>query len=164
MNLACIFPSSLLFCLNLETTTVLLDCLVLHKFHITIVFRYLYLSLMCSAFGRAVLVPINCDLHPLFHSSHPTQARKRRTNKHLYIKRKKLRVMQAMLQQQRRSSRAIEETCREVRRALQQQNLLQVQCLQLQERMMNLLEKMIQPPTNTSASWGQSGAKDLGKP
>ncbi|XP_051285509.1 myb/SANT-like DNA-binding domain-containing protein 1 [Dicentrarchus labrax] len=96
-------------------------------------------------------------------SSHPTSARKRRANKHLSVKRKKLRVMQAMLQQQRRSSRAIEETCREVRRAMHQQNLLQVQCLQLQERMMNLLEKMIQPPSTTSASWGQSGVKDPGK-
>lgn len=80
------------------------------------------------------------------------------------MKRKKLRVMQAMLQQQKKSSRAIEETCREVRRAMHQQNLLQVQCLQLQERMMNLLEKMIQPPSTTSASWGQSGVKDPAKP
>ncbi|XP_059211080.1 myb/SANT-like DNA-binding domain-containing protein 1 [Centropristis striata] len=85
-------------------------------------------------------------------SSHPTSARKRHANKHLSMKRKKLRVMQAMLQQQKRSSRAIEETCMEVRRAMHQQNLLQVQCLQLQERMMNLLEKMIQPPSTTSAS------------
>nr|XP_040036132.1 myb/SANT-like DNA-binding domain-containing protein 1 [Gasterosteus aculeatus aculeatus] len=97
-------------------------------------------------------------------SSHPTSARKRHANKHLSMKRKKLRVMQAMLQQQKKSSRAIEETCREVRRAMHQQNLLQVQCLQLQERMMNLLEKMIQPPSTTSASWGQSGVKDPAKP
>uniref|UniRef100_A0A8C3A7Z9 Myb/SANT-like DNA-binding domain-containing protein 1 n=1 Tax=Cyclopterus lumpus TaxID=8103 RepID=A0A8C3A7Z9_CYCLU len=93
-----------------------------------------------------------------------TQARKRHANKHLSMKRKKLRVMQAMLQQQKKSSRAIEETCREVRRVMHQQNLLQVQCLQLQERMMNLLEKMIQPPSATSASWGQSGVKDPVKP
>uniref|UniRef100_UPI0037E9465E myb/SANT-like DNA-binding domain-containing protein 1 n=1 Tax=Semicossyphus pulcher TaxID=241346 RepID=UPI0037E9465E len=97
-------------------------------------------------------------------SSHPTSGRRRHANKHQSMKRKKLRVMQAMLQQQKRSSRAIEETCREVRRAMQQQNLLQVQCLQLQERMMNLLEKMIQPPSSASASWGQSGVKDPGKP
>ncbi|XP_068444165.1 myb/SANT-like DNA-binding domain-containing protein 1 [Clinocottus analis] len=97
-------------------------------------------------------------------SSHPTSARKRHANKHLSMKRKKLRLMQAMLQQQKKSSRAIEETCREVRRAMHQQNLLQVQCLQLQERMMNLLEKMIQPPSATSASWGQSGVKDSVKP
>ncbi|KAM9335576.1 myb/SANT-like DNA-binding domain-containing protein 1 [Symphorus nematophorus] len=97
-------------------------------------------------------------------SSHPTSAKKRHSNKHLSMKRKKLQVMQAMLQQQRRSGRAIEETCREVRRVMHQQNLLQVQCLQLQERMMNLLEKMIQPPPATSASWGQSGVKDPGKP
>ncbi|XP_008296638.1 myb/SANT-like DNA-binding domain-containing protein 1 [Stegastes partitus] len=96
-------------------------------------------------------------------SSHHMSARKRHANKHMSMKKKKLRVMQAMLQQQKRSSRAIEETCREVRRAMHQQNLLQVQCLQLQERMMNLLEKMIQSPSNTSASWGQSGVKDPGK-
>ncbi|XP_068164092.1 myb/SANT-like DNA-binding domain-containing protein 1 [Antennarius striatus] len=95
-------------------------------------------------------------------SSHPSK--RRRTHRRLSIKRKKLRVMQAMLQQQKRSSRAIEETCREVRRAMHQQNLLQVQCLQLQERMMNLLEKMIQPPSAASASRGQSGVKDPGKP
>ncbi|XP_070849598.1 myb/SANT-like DNA-binding domain-containing protein 1 [Chaetodon trifascialis] len=97
-------------------------------------------------------------------SSHPTSARKRHANKHLSMKKKKLRVMQAMLQQQKRSSRAIEEMCREVRRAVHQQNLLQVQCLQLQDRMMNLMEKMIQPLSTTSASWGQSGVKDPGKP
>ncbi|XP_034532038.1 myb/SANT-like DNA-binding domain-containing protein 1 [Notolabrus celidotus] len=96
-------------------------------------------------------------------SSHPL-GRKRRGNRQQSMKRKKLRVMQAMLQQQKRSSRAIEETCREVRRAMHQQNLLQVQCLQLQERMMNLLEKMIQPPSTTSASWGQGGVKDPGQP
>lgn len=97
-------------------------------------------------------------------SSHPISARKRKASKHLSLKRKKLRVLQAMLQQQKRSSRAMEETCREVRRAMHQQNLLQVQCLQLQERMMNLLEKMIQLPATTSAPWGQSGVKDPGKP
>ncbi|XP_019951220.1 myb/SANT-like DNA-binding domain-containing protein 1 [Paralichthys olivaceus] len=95
-------------------------------------------------------------------SSRPISAKKRHANKHLSMKRKKLRVMQAMLQQQRRSSRAIEETCREVRRAMHQQNLLQVQCLQLQERMMNLLEKLIQPPSATS--WRQSGNQDPGNP
>uniref|UniRef100_A0A665X7P6 Myb/SANT-like DNA-binding domain-containing protein 1 n=1 Tax=Echeneis naucrates TaxID=173247 RepID=A0A665X7P6_ECHNA len=89
---------------------------------------------------------------------------RRKLSKHLSMKKKKLRVMQAMLQQQKRSSRAIEETCREVRRAMHQQNLLQVQCLQLQDRMMNLLEKMIQLPSSTSTSWGQSGVKDTGKP
>ncbi|KAI4808776.1 hypothetical protein KUCAC02_000822 [Chaenocephalus aceratus] len=96
-------------------------------------------------------------------SSHPTPARKKRGNRHLSMKRKKLRVMQAMLQQQKKSGRAIEETCREVRRAVNQQNLIQVQCLQLQERMMNLLEKMIQPST-TSAPWGHTGVKDSVKP
>lgn len=60
--------------------------------------------------------------------------------------------MQSMLQQQRRSTRALEEMCREVRRAVHQQSLLQVQCMQLQERMMNLLEKMIQPSSTSSAA------------
>ncbi|KAM3857409.1 myb/SANT-like DNA-binding domain-containing protein 1 [Diretmus argenteus] len=103
------------------------------------------------------------SVHSLGTSSHPAQARK----KHAYIKqqsmkRKKLRVMQAMLQEQKRVSRAVEETCREVRRAMHQQNFLQVQCLQLQERMMNLMEKMIQPPSATSASWAQSDFKEPG--
>uniref|UniRef100_A0A1A8FW74 Myb/SANT-like DNA-binding domain-containing protein 1 n=1 Tax=Nothobranchius korthausae TaxID=1143690 RepID=A0A1A8FW74_9TELE len=102
--------------------------------------------------------------HTLGSSSHPISGRKRRSRKYLALKRKKLQVMQAVLQQQKRSTRAIEETCREVRRSLQQQNLLQVQCLQLQERMMNLLEKMIQLPASTSAAWGQSGSKDQAKP
>ncbi|TWW63100.1 Myb/SANT-like DNA-binding domain-containing protein 1 [Takifugu flavidus] len=97
-------------------------------------------------------------------SSHPTSARRRQASKQLSMKKKKLRLMQAMLQQQKRSSRAIEETCREVHRALKQQSLLQLQCLQLQERMMNLLEKMIQLPASPAAPWGQSGVKDSGKP
>lgn len=97
-------------------------------------------------------------------SSHPTSARRRHASKHLSMKKKKLRLMQAMLQQQKRSSRAIEETCREVHRALKQQSLLQLQCLQLQERMMNLLEKMIQLPPSTAAAWGQTGVKDSVKP
>ncbi|XP_023201730.1 myb/SANT-like DNA-binding domain-containing protein 1 isoform X2 [Xiphophorus maculatus] len=102
--------------------------------------------------------------HMLGSSSHPVSARKRRAKKYLSLKRKKLQVMQAMLQQHKKSSQAIEETCRELRRSMHQQNLLQVQCLQLQERMMNLLEKMIQLPSSASAVWSQSGAKDPGKP
>lgn len=101
----------------------------------------------------------------LLSSSHPISARRRHGTKRLSMKRKKLRLMQAMLQQQRRSSRAIEETCREVSRALHQQNLLQVQCLQLQDRMMNLLEKMVLPSSaSSSSSWAQSAAKEQGKP
>ncbi|CAN9509669.1 unnamed protein product [Ophioblennius macclurei] len=97
-------------------------------------------------------------------SSHPISSRKRHANKYLSMKRKKLRVMQALLAQQKRSSRAIEETCREVRRAVHQQNLLQVQCLQLQERMMNLLEKMITPPVSKSALSVPSEAKEPENP
>lgn len=60
-----------------------------------------------------------------------------------HFQKKKLRLLEAMLDEQRRLSRAMEETCREVRRVLDQQNILQVQGLQLQERMMSLLEKII---------------------
>ncbi|KAF7665049.1 hypothetical protein LDENG_00157070 [Lucifuga dentata] len=98
-------------------------------------------------------------------SSHPAPAKQKRAYmRQLSMKRKKLRVMQAMLQQQKRVTQTVEEMCREVRQSMHQQNLLQVQCLQLQERMMNLLEKMIQPPSTMSASWGQSGVKDPRKP
>lgn len=68
---------------------------------------------------------------------------KRRKAQGCPLQRKKLRVLEAMLDEQRKLSRAVEETCREVRRVLDQQNLLQVQSLQLQERMMSLLERLI---------------------
>lgn len=74
--------------------------------------------------------------------------------------------MEAMLQEQRKVSRAVEETCREVRRVMHQQNFLQVQSLQLQEHMMNLLEKMIQPPAAPTPAWGaaaQPGVKEPGQ-
>ncbi|XP_028842030.1 myb/SANT-like DNA-binding domain-containing protein 1 [Denticeps clupeoides] len=61
------------------------------------------------------------------------------------LRKRKVRVMEAMLQEQRKVRRAVEETCREVRQVMQQQNLAQVQSLQLQERMMNLLEKIAWP-------------------
>lgn len=126
-------------------------------------------------FYTNVLNVCNMVLHLLFRtvlntfyflspSSRPTSARRRNASKQLSMKKKKLRLMQAMLQQQKRSSRAIEETCREVHRALKQQSLLQLQCLQLQERMMNLLEKMIQLPPSTAATCCQSGAKESAKP
>lgn len=79
------------------------------------------------------------------------------------LRRKKLRVMDAMLQEQRRISHAVEEACHEVRRVMHQQNFLQVQSLQLQERMMNLLEKMI--PAQPAPSWPNPPvAKSLGTP
>ncbi|XP_004396254.1 PREDICTED: myb/SANT-like DNA-binding domain-containing protein 1 [Odobenus rosmarus divergens] len=68
---------------------------------------------------------------------------KKRKVQSCHFQKKKLRLLEAMLEEQRKLSRAMEETCREVRRVLDQQNLLQVQSLQLQERMMSLLEKMI---------------------
>ncbi|XP_061664377.1 myb/SANT-like DNA-binding domain-containing protein 1 [Syngnathoides biaculeatus] len=82
-------------------------------------------------------------------SSHPVSSKQKSTKRQHSLKRKKLQLMQAMLRQQKRSNQAIEDTCREVRRALHQQNLVQVQCMQLQERMMNLLEKMILPSSTS---------------
>ncbi|XP_073669746.1 myb/SANT-like DNA-binding domain-containing protein 1 isoform X2 [Paramisgurnus dabryanus] len=72
-----------------------------------------------------------------------SQPRKRRRLTHTSLRRKKLQVLDAMLKEQRRISHAVEDACHEVRRVMHQQNFLQVQSLQLQERMMNLLEKMI---------------------
>ncbi|NXP76409.1 MSD1 protein, partial [Ramphastos sulfuratus] len=68
---------------------------------------------------------------------------KKRKMQSCSFQKKKLKLMEAMLEEQKKLSRAMEETCREVRRILDQQNIIQVQSLQLQERMMNLLEKMI---------------------
>lgn len=79
------------------------------------------------------------------------------------LRRKKLRILDAMLQEQRRVSHAVEEACHEVRRVMHQQNFLQVQSLQLQERMMNLLEKMI--PAQPAPSWPNPlASKSLGTP
>lgn len=90
------------------------------------------------------------SLNSLETSDHaPLVKKKRVESKHPSLKRRKLKVMEAMLQEQKKVSRAVEETCREVRRVMHQQNLLQVQSLQLQDRMMNLLEKMIQLPTTS---------------
>ncbi|XP_052417614.1 myb/SANT-like DNA-binding domain-containing protein 1 [Carassius gibelio] len=92
-----------------------------------------------------------------------SQPRKRRRLTHVSLRRKKLRVLDAMLQEQRRISRAVEEACHEVRRVMHQQNFLQVQSLQLQERMMNLLEKMI--PAPSAPSWPNPPvSKSLGTP
>ncbi|XP_066537913.1 myb/SANT-like DNA-binding domain-containing protein 1 isoform X2 [Hoplias malabaricus] len=77
-----------------------------------------------------------------------SQPVKRRRASPVRLRRKKLRVMEAMLQEQRKMRHAVEETCREVRRVMHQQNFLQVQSLQLQDRMMNLLEKMIPNTAN----------------
>ncbi|XP_075399727.1 myb/SANT-like DNA-binding domain-containing protein 1 [Tenrec ecaudatus] len=68
---------------------------------------------------------------------------KKRKVRSCAFQKKKLRLLEAMLEEQRKLSRAVEETCREVRRVLDQQNILQMQSLQLQERMMSLLEKLI---------------------
>ncbi|OCT96679.1 myb/SANT-like DNA-binding domain-containing protein 1 [Xenopus laevis] len=75
------------------------------------------------------------------------RAVKRRKLQAFSFQRKKLKVMESMLEEQKRLSRAMEETCREMRRILDQQNIIQVQSLQLQERMMNLLEKMVSKST-----------------
>ncbi|XP_051755836.1 myb/SANT-like DNA-binding domain-containing protein 1 [Ctenopharyngodon idella] len=92
-----------------------------------------------------------------------SQPRKRRRLSHVSLRRKKLRILDAMLQEQRRVSHAVEEACHEVRRVMHQQNFLQVQSLQLQERMMNLLEKMI--PAQPAPSWpNPPPSKSLGTP
>ncbi|XP_046904815.1 myb/SANT-like DNA-binding domain-containing protein 1 [Hypomesus transpacificus] len=93
----------------------------------------------------------------------PHLKRRRLETKQQSLKRRKLRVMEAMLVEQKKVSRAVEETCREVRRVMHQQNLHQVQSLQLQDRMMNLLEKMIQLPTVPPKAWAQGGAKETGQ-
>ncbi|XP_037385544.1 myb/SANT-like DNA-binding domain-containing protein 1 [Talpa occidentalis] len=68
---------------------------------------------------------------------------KKRKLQSCHLRKRKLRLLEAMLEEQRRLGRAVEETCREARRVLDQQHILQVQSLQLQERMMSLLEKLI---------------------
>ena len=56
---------------------------------------------------------------------------KKRKGQGGHLQRKKLRLLEALLEEQRRLSRALEETCREVRRALDQHSVLQAQSLQL---------------------------------
>lgn len=84
--------------------------------------------------------PSTCRHCPSRSDRRPLKKRKAQSRQ---FQRRKLRLLEAMLEEQRRLSRAVEETCREVRRVLDQHNLLQVQSLQLQERMMSLLEKLI---------------------
>ena len=52
---------------------------------------------------------------------------KKRKGQGGHLQRKKLRLLEALLEEQRRLSRALEETCREVRRALDQHSVLQAQ-------------------------------------
>ncbi|KAG7273429.1 hypothetical protein CRUP_023654 [Coryphaenoides rupestris] len=107
------------------------------------------------------------SIQSLDSSARPGSGKRKRVDMKLVsMKRKKLRVLRAMLQEQRRLSRSVEESTREVRQALQQQNFLQIQTLQLQERMMNLLEKMVTPPHAgpSSAPWGQGRGPDPGQP
>ncbi len=105
----------------------------------------------------------NCRIINAWLSICRSQPYKKRRLSHVSLRRKKLRVLDAMLQEQRRISRAVEEACHEVRRVMHQQNFLQVQSLQLQERMMNLLEKMI--PASSAPSWPNPAvSKGLGIP
>ncbi|XP_016014682.1 myb/SANT-like DNA-binding domain-containing protein 1 [Rousettus aegyptiacus] len=95
----------------------------------------------CSFEGRRQDDSSDSLLSLMFRSDErPVKKRKVQSG---HLQRKQLRLLEAMLQEQRRLSRAVEETCREVRRVLDQQNILQVQSLQLQERMMSLLERII---------------------
>ncbi|KAI7814392.1 putative myb/SANT-like DNA-binding domain-containing protein 1 [Triplophysa rosa] len=94
-----------------------------------------------------------------------SQPRNRRRLSHASLRRKKLHILDAMLHEHRKIGRAVEEACHEVRRVMHQQNFLQVQSLQLQERMMNLLEKMIPAVTHPVHSWPNPPAtKGLGTP
>ncbi|KAA0723014.1 Myb/SANT-like DNA-binding domain-containing protein 1 [Triplophysa tibetana] len=94
-----------------------------------------------------------------------SQPRKRRRLSHASLRRKKLHILDAMLHEHRKIGRTVEEACHEVRRVMHQQNFLQVQSLQLQERMMNLLEKMIPAVTHPVLSWPKPPAtKGLGTP
>ncbi|XP_076145787.1 myb/SANT-like DNA-binding domain-containing protein 1 [Alosa pseudoharengus] len=102
------------------------------------------------------------SLHSADSRSHSFPAKRRRVpqpSPSPSLRKRKVRVLEAMLQEQRKMRRAMEETCREVRRVVQQQNLLQVQSQQLQERMMNLLEKMVWPREALPAPSPAAGLK-----
>ncbi|XP_063043344.1 myb/SANT-like DNA-binding domain-containing protein 1 [Engraulis encrasicolus] len=82
-------------------------------------------------------------VHPTATSMPPHSSSSASSSSSSALKKRKLQVMEAMLQEQKKMRRAVEETCREVQRVVQQQSLMQMQNQKLQERMMNLLEKMV---------------------
>lgn len=98
---------------------------------------------MLSNFGFFLFINMTLISNKYSHFRAEERPVKKRKMQNCSFQKKKLKLMEAMLEEQKKLSRAMEETCREVRRILDQQNIIQVQSLQLQERMMNLLEKMI---------------------
>lgn len=111
---------------------------------------------MCKTYNSIVnlftaeLFKNNVHFNCIFLFSRSQPMKRQRLSHGGSLRHRKLRVMESMLREQKKMSRAVEETCREVRRVMHQQHFLQVQSQQLQERMMNLLEKMI--PSTTPRS------------
>ncbi|XP_072885351.1 myb/SANT-like DNA-binding domain-containing protein 1 [Hemitrygon akajei] len=68
---------------------------------------------------------------------------KKRRASNADLHKKSIRLMESMLEEQKKISTAVEETNREVRRILDQQTLLLNQSLQLQQHMLHLLEKVV---------------------
>ncbi|XP_078287313.1 myb/SANT-like DNA-binding domain-containing protein 1 [Rhinoraja longicauda] len=68
--------------------------------------------------------------------------KKRRASK-ADLHKKSLKLMESMLEEQKKISTAVEETNREVRRIIDQQTLLLNKSLQLQQHMLHLLEKVV---------------------
>ncbi|XP_078097797.1 myb/SANT-like DNA-binding domain-containing protein 1 [Mustelus asterias] len=80
-----------------------------------------------------------------FHSSqlrNDPQPVKRRKTSNADLHKKRIKLMESMLEEQKKISAAVEETNREVQRILDQQTLLLNQSLQLQKHMLHLLEKV----------------------
>ncbi|XP_038642016.1 myb/SANT-like DNA-binding domain-containing protein 1 [Scyliorhinus canicula] len=81
-----------------------------------------------------------------FHSSQlrygPPPIKKRKTS-NAELHKKRIKLMESMLEEQKKISAAVEETNREVQRILDQQTLLLNQSLQLQKHMLHLLEKVV---------------------
>ncbi|XP_048378277.1 myb/SANT-like DNA-binding domain-containing protein 1 [Stegostoma tigrinum] len=81
-----------------------------------------------------------------FHSSqlrYESQPIKKRKTSNADLHKKRIRLMESMLEEQKKISAAVEETNREVQRILDQQTLLLNQSLQLQKHMLHLLEKVV---------------------
>uniref|UniRef100_A0A4W3I5J9 Myb/SANT DNA binding domain containing 1 n=1 Tax=Callorhinchus milii TaxID=7868 RepID=A0A4W3I5J9_CALMI len=86
-----------------------------------------------------------------FHCSQ-AQPRKRKKVSKVDLDKKRLRLMETMLEEQKKISAAVEETKREVRRILNQQTFLQNQSVQLQRHMVHLLETLVSQHTPKRAA------------
>ncbi|XP_007909265.2 myb/SANT-like DNA-binding domain-containing protein 1 [Callorhinchus milii] len=80
------------------------------------------------------------------------QPRKRKKVSKVDLDKKRLRLMETMLEEQKKISAAVEETKREVRRILNQQTFLQNQSVQLQRHMVHLLETLVSQHTPKRAA------------